>query len=82
MCSRVALLCDYPNASGTSTAQISWSDDDGNTFSTPRDLTVTTNNPYITQCGRFRSRNWRIEYSDNYPFRMWGLSMDLNIGNI
>lgn len=82
MCSRVALLCDYPNASGTSTAQISWSDDDGNTFSTPRNLTVTTNNPYITQCGRFRSRNWRIEYTDNYPFRMWGLSMDLNIGNV
>ena len=83
MCSRVALLCDYPSTGGAaSTAQISWSDDDGNTFSTPRDLTVTTNNPYITQCGRFRSRNWRIEYSDNYPFRMWGLSMDLNIGNI
>lgn len=83
MCSRVALLCDYPSTGGAaSTAQISWSDDDGNTFSTPRDLTVTTNNPYITQCGRFRSRNWRIEYSDNYPFRMWGLSMDLNIGNV
>lgn len=82
-CSRVGLYCDYPATGGAETyAQVSWSDDDGNTFSTPRNLNVHSNNPYITQCGRFRSRNWRIEYEDNYPFRMWGLSMDLNIGNI
>lgn len=82
MCHRVGLHCDYPTTGATSYAQISWSDDDGNTFSTPRNISVTTNNPYITQCGRFRTRNWRITYSDNYPFRMWGLSMDLNIGNV
>jgi len=81
-CHRVGLYCDFPNASGTSYAQISWSDDDGTTFSTPRNCNTITNNPYITQCGRFRSRIWRIDYTDNYPFRMWGLSMDLNVGNI
>jgi hypothetical protein len=81
-CHRVALHCDYPTTSATSNAKISWSDDDGNTFSTPRDISVTTNNPYITQCGRFRTRNWKITYEDNYPFRLWGLSMDLNIGTI
>lgn len=81
-CHRVALHCDYPTTSSSSSASINWSDDDGNTFSTPRAVSVTTNNPYITQCGRFRTRNWRITYSDNYPFRMWGLSMDLNIGSI
>lgn len=83
MCHRVGLHCDYPSTGGaTSNVTISWSDDDGNTFTTPRNLSVTTNNPYITQCGRFRTRNWRITYSDNYPFRMWGMSMDLNVGNI
>lgn len=81
-CHRVGLHCDYPTTSATSYAAISWSDDDGQTWSTPRNLTVTTNNPYITQCGRFRTRNWRITYTDNYPFRMWGLSMDLNVGTI
>lgn len=82
-CHRMGLYCDYPDTGGTaSTVSVSWSDDDGNTFSTARDLTVTSNNPYITQCGRFRSRNWRIAYADNYPFRMWGLTMDLNVGNI
>lgn len=82
MCSRFGLHCDYPTTLATSYAQISWSDDDGQTWTTPRNLSVTTNNPYITQCGRFRTRNWKIEYEDNYPFRMWGASMDLNIGNI
>lgn len=82
-CHRIGLYCDYPSTGGVnSNATISWSDDDGNTFSTPRNVSVTTNNPYITQCGRFRTRNWRISYTDNYPFRMWGLSMDLNVGNI
>lgn len=82
MCHRLGLYCDYPTTAATTTVQVSWSDDDGNTFSTTRNLTVSTNNPYITQCGRFRSRNWRFEYTDNYQFRMWGLSMDLNIGTI
>lgn len=81
-CHRLGLYCDYPTISATSYAQVSWSDDDGNTWSTPRNLLVTTNNPYITQLGRFRSRNWKIEYTDNYPFRFWGISMDLNVGNI
>ena len=81
-CHRLGLFCDYPTTSGTSYAQISWSDDDGNTWSSLRNMLVTTNNPYITQCGRFRSRNWKIEYTDNYPFRFWGISMDLNVGNI
>lgn len=82
-CSRVGLFCDFPTtAVATSNAQISWSDDDGNSFSTARNLNVCSSNPYITQCGRFRSRNWRIEYADNYPFRMWGLSIDINIGNV
>lgn len=81
-CHRIGLYCDYPTIAADSYAQISWSDDDGQTFTTPRNLKVTSNNPYITQCGRFRSRNWRIAYTDNYPFRMWGLSMDLNVGNV
>lgn len=81
-CSRVALLCDQYVDTGISNAQISWSDNDGYTYSTPRNINVLSQNPYITQTGRFRSRLWKIEYSDNYPFRMWGLSMDLNVGSI
>lgn len=79
-CHRMALLCDYPTLFATSVAQISWSDNDGRTVTGSRDLTITSNNSYITQCGRFRTRNWVIEYTDQYPFRMWGITMDLNVG--
>lgn len=81
-CPRVGLLCDQYTDSGTSNVSISWSDNDGGTYSTARSINVFSQNPYITQTGRFRSRNWRISYSDNYPFRMWGVSMDLNIGSV
>lgn len=81
-CSRFALHCDYPTLLATSTINVSWADNDGFTFTTPRTLTISSNNPYIRMCGRFRTRNWRIEYADAYPFRMWGCSMDLNVGAI
>ena len=81
-CHRVGLYCDFPTTVSPVNAQISWSDDDGTTFSTPRDCNTVTNNPYITQCGRFRSRMWRIDFTANYPWRVWGLTMDLNVGNI
>jgi hypothetical protein len=81
-CHRFGLHCDYPTTLATSNVQISWTDDDGQTWASSRNLSVTTNNPYITQLGRFRTRNWKITYTDNYPFRMWGCSMDLNVGAI
>lgn len=80
-CHRFGLHCDYPTTGGT-TVNISWSDDDGNNWSATRNLTVSSNNPYITQLGRFRTRNWKITYIGDQPFRMWGCSMDLNIGAI
>lgn len=81
-CHRVGLHCDYPATSGvTSYAQISWSDDDWNTSSTPRNINVNSLNPYITQLGRFRNRSYKLEYSDNYPIRIRGITMDLNVGN-
>lgn len=81
-CPRLGLFCDQYLDTGTSNASISWSDNDGADFSTPRNINVFSQSPYITQTGRFRSRTWKIQYEDNYPFRMWGLSMDLNIGSI
>lgn len=81
-CSRVGVLCDQYQSTGTSNLQVSWSDDDGGSYSTPRNINVFSQNPYLTQTGRFRSRTWKLEYTDAYPFRMWSISMDLNVGSI
>lgn len=81
-CHRMGLHCDSLPDISSAVAMVSWSDDDGKTYSTARSLSVKSNNPYINQCGRFRTRNWKITFSDAYPFRMWGLSMDINVGTI
>lgn len=80
VCGRVAVLCDQYQSTGTSNLALSWSDDNGASYSTPRNINVFSHNPFISATGRFRSRLWKLEYTDNYPLRLKGLSMDLNIG--
>lgn len=81
-CARMVLKCDMPTTSATNVS-VSWSDDDWNTTATTaRNVNVGSSNPYLVQCGRFRTRSWLLEYTDNYPIRFRGLSMDLNVGSI
>lgn len=80
VCSKITLNCDMHNYTGTSNAQISWSNNDwadGGTV--PRDLNVFSSSPYIVNTGRFRNRSFKIEYTDNYPIRMYGLKVNLNV---
>lgn len=79
-CSRLTVRADMPSTAASNLA-ISWSDNDWNTSTTPRNINVNSLNPYITQLGRFRNRSYKLEYSDNYPIRMHGITMDLNVGN-
>jgi hypothetical protein len=84
VCNRVALMASMHNFTGTSNATITWSDNDwGDGGSTPaRNINVFSSSPYITRCGKFRNRSFRIEYADNYPFFMVGLQLDLNVQGI
>lgn len=81
VCSRLMLKCDMTNYVGTSNAQISWSDNDwaDGGIAVPRNLNTFSSSPFITNLGRFRNRSYKIEYTDNYPIRMYGLEMRLNI---
>lgn len=84
ICHRVALNCSMHNYTGTSNAVLSWSDNDwadGGT-GTARNINVFSSSPYITRCGKFRNRSFRIKYTDNYPFFMSGLSLDINVMGI
>ena len=81
ICHRVALQCSMHNYTGTSNATIVWSDNDwgdgGST--TARNINVFSSSPFVSRCGKFRGRSFRIEYADNYPFFMTGLELDLNV---
>lgn len=80
LCNKISLKCSMFNNTGQSNAYISWSDNDwSDTGVTPRAINVFSSSPFITRCGRFRNRSFKIEYSDNYPFFITGLQLDLNV---
>lgn len=78
---RFSLSCSQHLASGTSNASISWSNDDWVTSTTARSVNVFTQSPMIYRLGKFRTRSFKIEYADNYPFWCTGISLDFNIGS-
>lgn len=79
-CNRVFLYCDQNSLSGTSNIQLSWSDNEWTQTDGTRNINVFSTNSYTKNLGRFRSRSFRLEYSDNYPLRMTALEVDINVG--
>lgn len=77
---RISLGCSQHQSTGSSLVTISWSDDDWADTSGTRTMNVFTNSPVIHRLGKFRSRSFRIEYADNYPFWCTKLTMNLNVG--
>lgn len=65
---------------GNPAFQISWSDDDYNTWSTPRSLTMTQVQPYINQLGSFRRRAFKIQNTTVDAIRLEGFEIDINKG--
>ncbi len=83
VCHRAAVHGSMHQNTGTSFVNLSWSDNDwADGGSTPRQINLFSNSPYITRCGKFRNRSWRLEYTDNYPWFVEQLEFDLNIYGI
>lgn len=59
---------------------VSWSDDDYQTFSTPRSIDLSKQYRQMYQLGSFRQRAFRVYYSDNFPMRWEGIELDYNQG--
>ena len=76
--SRLGINCDRPVAD--TSINISWSDDDYISFSTPRVCNLNTDVPFIRQLGSFRNRVFRFTYTDNYPLRINEVEVDINKG--
>ena len=80
--SRFTLIGDIPDSAGAGNiVQISWSDDDYQTWTTNRDLSFDYDFPCIAQLGRFRRRAFRVDYSQPYLLRLEAFEVDINKGN-
>lgn len=67
---RLDVIGDQINTS----LNISWSDDDYQTFSTPMIVNLLPR-AYITRCGSSRRRAWKFTHSDNTPLRLEALEV-------
>jgi len=80
--SRLALIGDVPDETLIdSSINISWSDDDYKTWSTPRVLTFNADLPQLKQLGGFRRRAFKFTYSLPHLLRIEGMELDINKGN-
>lgn len=70
------LLVDCDQTPTPSNVMISWTDNDYQTFSTPRSVDVSQEYKQLYALGRFRKRAYNVTYSDNFPMRMQGLEFD------
>ena len=81
-CARLSLVGDIPDSTGAGNiVQVSWSDDDYQSWVTNRDLSFDFDFPMIAQLGNFRRRAYRFQYSQPYLLRLEGFEVDINKGN-
>ena len=59
---------------------ISWTDDDYQTFSTPRNVDLASPRPRLHQLGKFTDRSFRFEYTHNASLTLLDTEIDFNIG--
>jgi hypothetical protein len=79
--SRLTVVGDTPDYNGTdNTIQVSWSDDDYNTWTTPVSIDLSADMPSIHQLGMFRRRAFKFQYSEPRLLRLEGFEMDINKG--
>lgn len=66
--------------SAASTVSISWSDDDGQTYSTPRTVDLSQARKMLTRCGSSRRRSWKITHSDATALRLYKMELEVEGG--
>lgn len=76
-CNSVDLI--YDRQSSQTYAYLSYSDDDYQTFSTPRQYDMSQTRGFGRAFGNFRRRSWQITHQDNTPLRLEGIELDLQI---
>jgi hypothetical protein len=75
---RLYPVCDFTTA--TNSLSVSWSDDDYTTFVTNRTLDLTQASDFLTRCGFYRRRSWRLQHTANERLRILALDGDESHG--
>jgi len=75
---RLTVWADEPSAA--SNLNISWSDDDYQTFNTPQAINLKQDIPCLYRLGQARQRAFKFTYTDNHPMRLKQVEVDINIG--
>lgn len=78
---RFSVLCEVPNGSNSTSLSLYWSDDDYQTWSSARTVTISDTMPTTHQLGMFRRRAFKIVYSQAYPLLLEGFEVDINAGS-
>jgi len=62
-------------ATTTTSINISFTDDDYQTFSTPRSISLQYPRKQLRNCGASRSRAWMMTHEDNTPLRLYAVKI-------
>lgn len=77
---RLTIYADRSELISNNTIEVSWSDDDYQTFSNARTINLNDSLPSLHRLGMFRWRAFKFEYTQPSFFRMKGVEVDLNLG--
>lgn len=79
-CDILTILSDAPNGANNVNLGVQWSDDDYQTFTTSRNLTLNPLISVLYRLGIFRRRAFRFTYAQPYPWRAEGMELSINKG--
>lgn len=77
---RLTVVGDSPNNDTNCPISVEWSDDDYNTFTTPRILNMNGIMSAITRLGTFRRRAFRFTFNQPFLLRLEAIEVDINVG--
>lgn len=76
---RLSIIGDRPTAN--TNMYLSISDNDYQSYTTPRAINLNQDLPCVYQLGSFRQRVFKFTFTDNYPMRIQDVEVDINKGN-
>lgn len=61
---------------------VRYSEDDYKTWSQWRAMDLNVKRPALMNCGEFRRRAWQIAYNGSSPFRLYGMDLEIERGDV